>query len=110
MAGGQCCGFLGGIDQPGGQVVIGVGVLETLLAGQAGRVGAFGAGCGPVAFAGGGDVQGGEQGLDFAGRDGDGVVTGWGARFGFGPGRYLVDIRAERAVQRAVIDVGQVAG
>ena len=73
-------GGFGGLDQLGGQVVVGVGGLKSPLAGGAGLVGAVGAGGGSVALVFGGVVQGGQQGLDLVGRDDDGPGRcGWSA-------------------------------
>jgi len=60
-------GGFGGLDHLCGQVVVGVGGLESPLAGGAGLFGAVAAGGGPVALVFGGVVQGGQQEFDLVG-------------------------------------------
>lgn len=69
-------GGLGGLDELGGHLVVGVGGLKPPLAGGAGLVGAVGAGGGSVALVVGSFAQGGQQELDLAGRDDDGAWAG----------------------------------
>ena len=59
---------------------------------------------GTVALIIGGDVQGGQKGLDLASRDQDDTVAGWFRLRRFGPGRrWLVDVGAERVVLGALV-------
>jgi hypothetical protein len=101
---------LGGLDELSSQVVICLGVLQTQLAGQAGLIRAVGAHLGAVTLVIGGSIQSDQEGLDLAGWDEDGVLGGrFGRRRFRRRRRWLVDIRAERVVLGALVDVREVA-
>jgi hypothetical protein len=80
LTGVGCPGSLGGLQKLAGHLVVGLGVPEPGLAGQACLVRAVGAGGGPVALVVGGYLQRGEDGAGFGVGEDDRVVcfrAGW---------------------------------